>query len=55
MRTFLVLRAIVVVLLGAAVVTLAIELLPYVIVGIVIGAIIRRPQGHTSAARRPAR
>jgi len=46
MRTFLAIGAIVSVLVFGALFALALELLPYLILGLVIGAIIRTPRGR---------
>jgi hypothetical protein len=56
MRTlmgFVAMSAIVVVLLAGAVVALAVQLLPYIIVGMVIGALVRRRRRPYPPAPRP--
>jgi hypothetical protein len=56
MRTltaFLAFGAILIMLLAGAFIALAVELLPYVVLGIVIGAIIQGRQRQHARARRP--
>jgi hypothetical protein len=53
LTAFLAFGAILIMLLAGALIALAVELLPYVVLGIVIGAIIQGRQRQHARARRP--